>query len=184
MFFRFLIFLIFLRYGNIFHIFTLISLLLIIREITWNSMEVLSKPATSLLWAVTDCRRCKARQDMSCFNPISEYTTCAPTGHWLGCERACPNVSGKHAVCTPSGYTWRKRVASFNLINKHTNCAPSCHWLRCEKTCLNVLVFRLQNTGCFTIVETKRQFLKPLSMTLFIFLFPDCHREIVNLSIY
>ena len=42
----------------------------------------------------------------------------------------------------------------------------------------------LQNTGCFTIVETKRQLLKPLSMTLFIFLFPDCHREIVNLSIY
>ena len=40
------------------------------------------------------------------------------------------------------------------------------------------------NTGCFTIVETKRQLLKPLSMTLFIFLFPDCHREIVNLSIY
>jgi len=39
-------------------------------------------------------------------------------------------------------------------------------------------------TGCFTIVETKRQLLKPLSMTLFIFLFPDCHREIVNLSIY
>ena len=34
-------------------------------------------------------------------------------------------------------------------------------------------------TGCFTIVETKRQLLKPLSMTLFIFLFPDCHREIV-----
>jgi len=41
-----------------------------------------------------------------------------------------------------------------------------------------------QCTGCFTIVETKRQLLKPLSMTLFIFLFPDCHREIVNLSIY
>ena len=40
------------------------------------------------------------------------------------------------------------------------------------------------STGCFTIVETKRQLLKPLSMTLFIFLFPDCHREIVNLSIY
>ena len=39
-------------------------------------------------------------------------------------------------------------------------------------------------TGCFTIVETKRQLLKPLPMTLFIFLFPDCHREIVNLSIY
>jgi len=39
-------------------------------------------------------------------------------------------------------------------------------------------------TGCFTIVETKRQLLKPLSMTLFLFLFPDCHREIVNLSIY
>ena len=39
-------------------------------------------------------------------------------------------------------------------------------------------------TGCFTIVEIKRQLLKPLSMTLFIFLFPDCHREIVNLSIY
>jgi len=39
-------------------------------------------------------------------------------------------------------------------------------------------------TGCFTIVETKRQLLKPLSMTLFIFLFPDCHKEIVNLSIY
>ena len=39
-------------------------------------------------------------------------------------------------------------------------------------------------TGCFTIVETKRQLLKPLSMTLFIFLFPDCYREIVNLSIY
>jgi len=39
-------------------------------------------------------------------------------------------------------------------------------------------------TGCITIVETKRQLLKPLSMTLFIFLFPDCHREIVNLSIY
>jgi len=40
------------------------------------------------------------------------------------------------------------------------------------------------NTGCFTIVETKRQLLKPLSMTLFIFLFPDRHRERVNLSIY
>jgi len=39
-------------------------------------------------------------------------------------------------------------------------------------------------TGCFTIVETKRQLLKPLSTTLFIFFFPDCHREIVNLSIY
>ena len=39
-------------------------------------------------------------------------------------------------------------------------------------------------TGCFTIVETKRQLLKPLSMTLFIFLFPDCHKETVNLSIY
>ena len=40
------------------------------------------------------------------------------------------------------------------------------------------------STGYFTIVETKRQLLKPLSITLFIFLFPDCHREIVNLSIY
>jgi len=40
------------------------------------------------------------------------------------------------------------------------------------------------STGCFTIVETKRQLLKHLSMTLFIFLFLDCHREIVNLSIY
>ena len=39
-------------------------------------------------------------------------------------------------------------------------------------------------TGCFTIVETKRQLLKPLPMTLFIFHFPVCHREIVNLSIY
>jgi len=43
---------------------------------------------------------------------------------------------------------------------------------------------RAWHTGCFTIVETKRQLLKPLSMTLFIFLFPDCRREIVNLSIY
>ena len=40
------------------------------------------------------------------------------------------------------------------------------------------------STGYFTIVETKRLLLKPLSITLFIFLFPDCHREIVNLSIY
>jgi len=44
--------------------------------------------------------------------------------------------------------------------------------------------FNIVYTGCFTIVETKRQLLRPLSMTLFIFLFPDCHREIVNLSIY
>jgi len=49
---------------------------------------------------------------------------------------------------------------------------------------LEVIAVLHYNTGCFTIVETKRRLLKPLSMTLFIFLFPDCHREIVNLSIY
>ena len=53
-----------------------------------------------------------------------------------------------------------------------------------HKAVVNVKLRCLPSTGCFTIVETKRQLLKPLSMILFIFLFPDCHREIVNLSMY
>ena len=47
-----------------------------------------------------------------------------------------------------------------------------------------IVIGYLRSTGCFTIVETKRKLLKPLLMTLFIFLFPNCHKEIVNLSIY
>jgi len=58
-------------------------------------------------------------------------------------------------------------------------------WTACQDVAMQWLreMDIAQYTGCFTIVETKRQLLKPLSMTLFIFLFPDCHREIVNLSI-
>jgi len=33
------------------------------------------------------------------------------------------------------------------------------------------LIYVSYSTGCFTIVETKRQVLNPLSMSLFIFLF-------------
>jgi len=64
-------------------------------------------------------------------------------------------------------WKWLRFCKNEATINNHHDCAV-----------------KLRNTGCFTIVETKRQLLKPLSMTLFIFLFPDCHREIVNLSIY
>jgi len=72
-------------------------------------------------------------------------------------------------------------VIRYAVLFNFVCCVYGGHVLSLLKPCKRSVTL---NTGCFTIVETKRQLLKPLSMTLFIFLLPDCHREIVNLSIY
>ena len=94
------------------------------------------------------------------------------TTEWL--LNTCPKICYQAVVWTTSS----KEEESYRPVVPNLGCI-----------CLSEgvhLRFAIEdkNTGCFTIVETKRQLLKPLSMTLFIFLFPDCHREIVNLSIY
>ena len=86
------------------------------------------------------------------------------------------SFSGSPSRCSPVNFPGR--------ILAHCNCGWGSVCKQSTHTCSWRPFQMQQSTGCFTIVETKRQLLKPLSMTLFIFLFPDCHREIVNLSIY
>ena len=92
-------------------------------------------------------------------------------------------------TCGRSGY-WQWKIVFHTPGNKRVfpQYVFSCAWsnFRNGKIFFHTLETKrfFPSTGCFTIVETKQQLLTPLSMTLFIFLFPDCHREIVNLSIY